>query len=75
MHIAHYLPCGGLPDRDPHTETPSLSERDPLDRDPLDRDPLDGTWDLRQRAPRRNMGPGSQTGSQIIQRPPCEQND
>ena len=29
---------------------------------PLDRDP-----------PRRSMGPGSQTGSDIIQRPPCEQ--
>ena len=28
-----------------------------------------------QKPPRRNMGPGSQTGSDIIQRPPCEQND
>ena len=25
--------------------------------------------------PGRNMGPSSQTGSDIIQRPPCEQND
>ena len=37
--------------------------RDPLNRDPLDRDPLG-----------RNMGPGTQTESDIIQRPlPCGQ--
>ena len=44
----------------------SLTERPP----PRDRDPLEGTWDHRQRAPpRRSMGPGSQTGSDIIQTP------
>ena len=52
---------------------------DPLDRDPqgplweetpLDRDSPKGTWDKRQRPPRRNMEPGSQTGNDIIQRPP-----
>ena len=40
-----------------------------------DRDPPEGTWDQGQRLPRRNRGPGSQTGSDIIQRPPCGQND
>ena len=36
------------------------SDRDPLDKDPVDRDPP---------PPGRNMGPGSQTGSDIMQRP------
>ena len=63
-----------LPDRDPLDRTPSPMDRDPLDRDPpgqspLDREPLEETWDQRQRPPGRNMGPGSQTGSDIIQRP------
>ena len=80
---------GDLPDRDPiwaeipWTETPL--DRDPLDRDPWtetprkrppqtesphkehgprDGDPLEGTWDQ-----------ASRTGSDIIQKPPCEQND
>ena len=39
-----------------------------LDRDPPGREPPEGTWDQEQRLPRRNMGPGSQTGSDIIQR-------
>ena len=44
------------PDRDPlpWTETPLWTDRDPLDRDPPDKDPA----------------PDSQTGSDIIQRPP-----
>ena len=31
--------------------------------------PLEATWDQGQRPPERNMGPGSQTGSDIIRRP------
>ena len=54
----------GSPYIEPRIETP-------LGRDPLDRDPSqEGTWDQGQRPPRKNMGPGSQTGSDIIQRPP-----
>ena len=34
------------------------------------RDPLEGTWDQTQRPPGRNMGPGRQTGSDIIRDPP-----
>ena len=45
------------------TETPQ--DRDPLDRDPQDRDPPG----QRPRT-RRNVGPSSQIGSDIIQRPP-----
>ena len=58
------------PDRDPPTQRP-------LDRDPWIETPMEGTWDQGQRPPRRNMGPGSKTGSDIIQRfpPPPEQND
>ena len=51
-----------------------------LDRDPLDRDPLPWTetpqkehWTRDRDPPRRNIGPVSQTGSDIIQRPPCGQ--
>ena len=47
---------GSLPDRDHLDGHPS--DRDPMDKDPLDRDPPPG----------RNMGPGSQTGSDIMQR-------
>ena len=36
---------------------------------PVRETPLEGTWDQGQRPPERNMGPGSQTGSDIIQRP------
>ena len=53
-----------LPDRNPWTETT-------LYIDPLDRCPP------RQRPPGRNMGPGSQTGSditQILPPKPCRQN-
>ena len=42
----------------------------------LDSDPL--KWNMgpgTETPPRRNMEPWSQTGSDIIQRPPCEQND
>ena len=38
-----------------------------LQRPPLDRDLPEGTWDQWQRPPRRNMTPGSQTISDIIQ--------
>ena len=34
-----------------------------------DKDPLEGTWDQKQRPPKRNNGPGSQTGNDILQRP------
>ena len=54
---------GGSPYRDPPwTQTP-------LDTDPLDIDPPEGRWDQTE-TPRRNIGPGSQTGCDIIQRPP-----
>ena len=46
-------------DRDPQAETPVSREPSP-----------EGTCDQRQRPPRRKMGPGSQTGSDIIQRLP-----
>ena len=58
---------------DPDRDSPDPDE-EPLDPD---RDPqtlMEGIWDEGQRPPRRNMGPGTQTGSDIIQRPPCEQN-
>ena len=45
----------------------------PLDKDPLDRDPQTETlWTETPwtKTPGRNMGPGSQTESDIIQRPP-----
>ena len=69
-------------DRDPHGQRPPWTET-PMDRDPLDRDPhgqrhfwIETLLDrdlLGQRpswteTPGRNMGPGSQTGSEIIQR-------
>ena len=44
----------------------SLSRDIPPDRHPLS---SQGTWDQRQRTPRRSMGPGSQTGSDIIETP------
>ena len=34
----------------------------------------EGIWDQGQRPPRRNIGPGSKTENDIIQRCPCEQN-
>ena len=37
---------------------------------PLDRDPTEGILDQGQSPPRRNVGPGSQTGSDIIQGTP-----
>ena len=64
------------PDRDPPGKRPSAGQRPPPRQRPpeipwkehgaRDRDP-----------PRRNMGPGSETGSDFIQRPPPshEQND
>ena len=60
---------------DPDRDSPDPDE-DPLDPD---RDPqtlMELTWDEGQRPPRRNMGPGTKTRSDIIQRPPppCEQN-
>ena len=58
---------GGLPDRDTplDKETTPVTENPPLIQRPV----LEGTWDQAQRPPRRNMGPGSQTGSDIIHRP------
>ena len=60
-------------DRDPtpldRDLTPLDRDLTPLDRDPQTRDPHPWTETPRQRPPRRNMGPGSQTGSDI-QRPP-----
>ena len=66
-------------DREPQTKTSWIET--PGQRPPGQRPPG-------QRPPRRNMGPGteiplprrnmetgSQTGSDTIQRPPCEQND
>ena len=42
-------------------------------RDPSGQRSLEGTWDQGQWPPqRRNMGPGSQTGSDIIQRTPVK---
>ena len=80
MHTVHSSPyrgslCLGVS----LTETPL--DRDPQDRDPLDRDPQTETHSDRElpgyrknmgpetETPRRNMRPGSQTGSDIIQRP------
>ena len=40
----------------------------PTDRDLPGQRPREGTWNQRQKPPRRNMGPGSQTRSDI--RPP-----
>ena len=71
MRTTRVLPYGGLPDRDPQTET-SL-DRDHPDRDPPDRDPL------RQRPPldrdplteipsRQRTPPGQRF---LRQRPPC----
>ena len=56
--------CPGRTEPPPPAETPLPGHRLPsLDRDTPDREPPG------QRPPRRSMGPGSQTGSDIIQRP------
>ena len=58
MRTARSSPIGGRPLTETHLQTDT-----PLNRDPPDRDP-----------PRMNMGPGSQTGSDIRLRaplPPC----
>ena len=67
MHTTRFSHLGvGHRNRHPHwTETPPV--------DSLDRDPLEETWDQVQRPPRRKMGPGSKTGSDIIQRLTCGQ--
>ena len=62
MHTAHFSDLG---EGSPYIGLPVS-----LQRTPLDRDPLEGTWDQGHRPSRRNTGPGSQTGSDIIQRPP-----
>ena len=62
MHTAHFSDLG---EGSPYIGLPVS-----LQRTPLDRDPLEGTWDQGRRPSRRNTGPGSQTGSDIIQRPP-----
>ena len=62
------IPVGCIPPADRDTPPPS----------PNGQRPWEGTWNQAQNPilPRRNMGPGSQTGSDIILRPhPCEQND
>ena len=77
MHTAHFLTPWGewvslqrtpqdIPpgQRLPLTETPS--QQRPL----WTETPNEGTCDQGQRPPRRNMGSGSQTGSDIIQTPP-----
>ena len=51
-----------------------LSQRPPLHRDPISTD-TPRQRPLQTETPGRNMGPGSQTGSDIIQSPPHEQND
>ena len=84
MHTTHSSLYGGLPDRDSPGQRPS--DRDPPGQRPSDRDPpgqrppeLRPPWTeipwkengTRDRDPsRRNMGPGSQTGSGIMQRTP-----
>ena len=56
-------------DKDPLDRDPM--DRNPLlDRDPLDRDPQKEHGTRVKDPPRRNMGTDSQTGSDIIQRPP-----
>ena len=56
-------------DRDHPGQRPPWTETT-LDRDHPGQRPLRETWDQRWRPPRRNMEPGSQTGIDIIQRPP-----
>ena len=75
MRTARSSSWGGVsltetpPDRDPPwTETPAL------DRVPSGERPPGKEHETRNRdPPKRNMGPGSQTGGDSIQRPPCEQ--
>ena len=50
----------------PETENPWTGT--PLDREPPDRDPPGRNMVPEAEILRRNMGPGSQTGSDIIQR-------
>ena len=61
-------------DRDPLTETPMTESPPPRQRPPgqrpSDRDPPKEHGTRDRDHPRRNMGPSSQTGSDIIQRPP-----
>ena len=75
---------GGSPYRDPPwTKTPL--DRDPPGQRPPEKEtsgqrppgqrPPEGPWDRGQRPPRGKMGPGSQTGNDIMQRPLCGQND
>ena len=58
MRAARFSDLGGLA-----TETPGQIPC------PWKETTLEGKWDQGQRAPRRNMGPGSHTGSDIIQKP------
>ena len=78
MRTAHFSDSeGGLCTETPLDKDPPRQR--PLDKDPLGRDPQTETprqGPPGQRPPGRNMGPGNQTGSDIIQRPPsCEQNE
>ena len=75
MHIARSSPYGGGVFVGPGQRPP---DRDPPDRDPpgqrpypwTETPPPEVTWDQAQRPLGWNMGPGSQTGSDLIQRPP-----
>ena len=55
--------------RSPWAETP-WNRDPPWQRPPGQIYPMEGTWDQRQRLPRRNMGAVIQTGNDIIHRPP-----
>ena len=69
MHTTHSLLYrGGFPWTEIFQTDPL--DRDCPDRDPLDRSPLEEHWIRDKDPPGRDMGPGSQTGSDIIQRPP-----
>ena len=80
MHIARSSPYGGgglygggLPDRPSQTDSPSPQAESPTGQRPpwTDTPPPERTWDQADTPlPRRNMGPGSQTGRDIIQRLP-----